>query len=295
MRQIVDVRDREAGGRVKRHTPEAWTFACGQRRIFLVHGFNTPRDRAQNGYRSFEASLRERDPSLANAIVEVHWPGDERLPIAGPAYYAEKVRRAIEAAREIGRVLSRLKQGSGANPIVALVGHSLGCRLILEALWNASRQNRDLQLDKTHLFLMGAAVAVGVVEEEPVINDLVRRCATRTVFHSQSDRALKRFFVPGQQIAIWLNYDFRRVRKKTAVGLRGEPLGSLWTAREAFDDYYHEEYWEQADAIAEAVYRCLVPSRSHAKRLRRWSSGFSGLRWQSAKYTQRGIGSGLGS
>jgi pimeloyl-ACP methyl ester carboxylesterase len=102
------------------------------RLTLLVHGYRTDEDRAEKGYVAFERRLREAGISNAalGSVWHVHWPADHRRPLVARLSYSARVPVAETAGRRLKDLLATLSTAQE----VRLVGHSLGCRLVLETI-----------------------------------------------------------------------------------------------------------------------------------------------------------------
>lgn len=114
--------------------------------LLLVHGYNNTHKDADDSYASL---LKNMLPRLTesnvgpDAIAKFHWPGDESTVFGTTVGYAFDINHARDAATRLATFLKRLpipNQGA-ASVRITFVGHSMGCRLILEALGGLSSGN----------------------------------------------------------------------------------------------------------------------------------------------------------
>ena len=117
---------------------------------------------------------------------------------------------------------------------MVIVAHSLGCRMTLEAVARLS----DAQSARLRLFLMAAAVPVGLVEAETSLAAAVARTAGADALHSRADGVLDFWFRLGQSAA-----PGEEGLLPEAVGLRGGPERSVWTLASEMPGYDHDQYW----------------------------------------------------
>ena len=217
----------------------AWQHPPGAQRlepqghVLFVHGFNNSHEQARKSYARFRGGLGKFN---ANArVLELHWPGDGIKHISENALaYPAQIPRAIKC----GKLLAHWIEGQtfGANFI--LVGHSLGCRLILEAL---------KELDQRHLHritgvcLMAAAVPVRKIKRNE-LGPVHTEWTDWRILYSRGDTVLGAVFHFGQI----LDSVFTR-----AVGYLGEPANQwnqVGTREEMYDlwnekEYYYEHGW----------------------------------------------------
>jgi hypothetical protein len=150
------------------------------------------------------------------------------------------------------------------------VGHSLGCRLILEIL-DFMLNHRPSAKRNIKVFLMAAAVPVRLVEKNEhlrkgvislaqILDELsngkgrlrkgvVSLAQEACVFHSDHDAVLHPLsFGMGQTIAAGEDGWFPE-----AVGRSGKPNDGLWTERFRMDNYGHNDYWQSAEVVRHIV------------------------------------------
>ncbi len=225
---------------------------AGLSRIYLlVHGFNNDRYQAEASYEAFKARVHEViPPYMLDRIWQFYWPGYEglvpdafrrRLKFArslnaglAAALYSKQVPKAVEFGEKLGQYLLGLRGLAGPTEIV-LIGHSLGCRLILEAAAKMAGSGPEHRYQLPALCLMAAAVAVPRVEMGGTLHDATGFPTNRIVLYSRRDTVLHYTFRAGQAMA--------GEGVSEAVGLRGNPR-ARWTARDE-TMLKHGEYWSE--------------------------------------------------
>ncbi|MEM7508640.1 MAG: alpha/beta hydrolase [Pseudomonadota bacterium] len=221
---MINLRARPVGGPLR----ERPVFATGRRpgrKVLLIHGFNTTQAEAEAGYEAFQDLIERQAPRLARRICPVYWPGDSGLK--GGAY-PWLVERAAQAGAQLAEWMARQEDE------LVIVAHSLGCRLTLEALV-------QLPLDRgprIRLFLMAAAVPVGLFEDGSPMREAARRADSVDVLHSRADGVLAFWFRLGQTAA-----PGEAALLPEAVGLRGRPRRKLWSRTVEMPGYDHGQYW----------------------------------------------------
>ncbi|MDH4122175.1 MAG: hypothetical protein OEV94_10760 [Deltaproteobacteria bacterium] len=120
--------------------------------VFLVHGFNVTQAEGREAYRGMNLAQGALAPGRDNTplasgrqVVQVFWAGDLDAPeLARPAFYPFAIGRARETGRLFAAFLSSLGAHRPADqPLsVEFIGHSMGCRVILETLKNLPVKDR---------------------------------------------------------------------------------------------------------------------------------------------------------
>ncbi|WP_405776014.1 alpha/beta hydrolase [Streptomyces sp. NBC_01538] len=200
--------------------------------IILVHGFQNSEERATRSYEEFMDRLSDAiRPSRIDALGsfwQYHWPGDHPKRFISTVTYAAR----ISDAREAGRLLAMFLSGMKRTQEVILIGHSLGCRVILEAarFTRDDSSYRGAKIRKT--FLLAAAVPIEMCTAGRIF-DWRLEDSEEYVFWSRKDRALGRVFQTGQYL-----YG----EPGTAVGRHGMPI-DRWTPRTMRTGLGHSDYW----------------------------------------------------
>jgi pimeloyl-ACP methyl ester carboxylesterase len=172
----------------------------------LVHGFNNNDGEAAIAYDGFRQRLTESFgvdvADLDRRIGDAFWVGDADwgfFDFLDFGVYSNAVGHARRTAAELRQLLLSMPNLVELD----LIGHSLGCRLILETL-ALFRQNGDGPRIR-RVCLMAAAVPMEMIEPGGIYHDLLRDLSaggTRVlVLHSRQDTVLHYAFFAGQAMA----------------------------------------------------------------------------------------------
>lgn len=175
--------------------------------LVLVHGFNNTDSEAAAAY--FDFRTREKEifhtpdfSSFEARFGDAFWPGDADswsfLDKLDFLIYPVSVHTAVKAARELVSLLSRMPNLEE----VSFIGHSLGCRVVLEA---ASLLQLRTAPRIASIVLMAAAVPSEMLEQGGKFYDLLGELAaqgtTIRILYSRQDSVLHFAFPPGQALA----------------------------------------------------------------------------------------------
>jgi len=234
--------------------------------LVLVHGFNNAESEVKNKYGRYVDILRpglEKSRVAPDAVAKLHWPGNTAVgpfPILDFAGYPIDVERALQSVGPLVAFLSRLIVTRPPGRLISFVGHSLGCRLILETMrqfGTAGAAGAPFAV----VSLMAAAVPVVLAEAgQPLA---VAPAAARTVLkaHSRSDWVLWLAFPAGQFLA-WAG-GIERAAYEEAIGRNGDPAGfgeSLPRKGNGHGDYWTDEYAAAVLLVTmDATLRSLPP------------------------------------
>jgi pimeloyl-ACP methyl ester carboxylesterase len=242
----------------------------GFTRIYvLVHGFNNDRAKAEVSYRAFRERIADMiGLHMSQRIWEFYWPGYEELVsqslrrywatgLVNTAYtaasYYKQVPKAITFGSLLGKYLLQLRASSQATEVV-LIGHSLGCRLILEAL--AEMMVPHTPNSKVPaVLLMAGAVPIQHLEPAGYLRAAAQFPQRRIVLYSARDTVLRWTFPAGQVLA-----NDGGLRPE-ASGLHGHPR-DCWTARD-HTMLRHGDYWSHKNTTPNIV-RLFGKSTPHA-------------------------------
>ena len=108
--------------------------------VILVHGFNVSYDAACRSYAAFLKNIGVTSGALP--VYSFYWPGDEPNSLLSMLSYPIQIGHAKESAYRLYAYLASCV-GAGGNPLaVNFIGHSLGCRLVMEVLRKFSQTPR---------------------------------------------------------------------------------------------------------------------------------------------------------
>ena len=242
--------------------------------IILVHGYNVSEKGAQEAYTKFQENFNKYCSQLSElnkAIYCFFWPSDKPHKLESILSYPKTVDTAKICGGKFAQYLQKLNLISISNKQsrLILIGHSLGCRLLLEALKKPMKTNYRLEV-----FLMAAAVPVTMVKPGQELNHSITSAEKYTIFYSEKDRVLKWTFPPGQTLA--------GEGLKEAVGLKGNPSVGVWYERKRMP-YDHSDYWKGEESAEWIALRLgvLKPSSRKLKLQRPTiASEIRDLRWR---------------
>jgi hypothetical protein len=175
-----------------------------ERIIILVHGYNNTQRQARESYRALQNKMIDAGAS-ASAIQntwEVYWhgfeskwitllPRDEDATFASFDTYHEQVPKAKQAGKDLADYLCTLRPGLQ----VIFISHSLGGRVVLEAIGELSQQG---QLHRAEAYcLMAAAVPTFLLERGAPLTEAARK-VRGIVLWSKWDLVLRTPFRIGQ-------------------------------------------------------------------------------------------------
>jgi hypothetical protein len=195
--------------------------------VIFVHGYNNSYGEARVAFATARWWMNHLQAPAR--ILELHWPGDWKLGILSLASYSFKV----GVAKTCGELLANWIAQAPPGVEFSMVGHSLGCRLILETVKGLRKANQQRRIKS--VCLMAAAVPVRSVLKESlgaVAGDNVKW----RILYSRGDMVLGGPFPLGQLGAAFLLKDHLG---NEAVGLNGEPAG-MWN--------FNGDRWEMCDA-----------------------------------------------
>lgn len=256
----LSVRRQSVGGpvvRVAEH-PAGWLRGA-HRVILLVHGYNNSQCEACAAFRQFLDHL----PYGLGRVGRFFWPGDADFGFfqwLDFLSYPTEIPDAKHSARRLAEFLSASARTHPVTEFV-LVGHSLGCRLILEMLDLFAAGAVAPRPSIALIQLMAAAVPVELVRKGRPLRRAGNIVRERVVLYSPHDLVLRGAFPPGQALARAMGHEPEVYLE--AVGLNGNPpdfpTQSPW---QAFGNG-HGDYWKDTE-IADNFARRLgvaVPRR----------------------------------
>lgn len=266
----------------------------GSRRIvLLVHGYNNDKAQAEASYRDLMKNLPAEYAWVADQIWWFFWPSyverltgsvtdapitvmtaeaseegtESNAPLSIPTY-AWQVLKAREVGQALGRYLRGLQRDTDVPTEVVFVAHSLGCRVVLEALRELlDGSTLENERDRVpSVCLMAAAVPTFMIGEGERLERAARLPQASYVLHSRSDAVLQWAFRGGQGAAsLLLTFGFAGAFEDTArvdsegvypeaVGRNGRPHAVF--LRRADTGLGHSGYWKH-EATAPAVLRAI--------------------------------------
>ncbi|HET9425597.1 MAG TPA: hypothetical protein VFO55_09510 [Gemmatimonadaceae bacterium] len=175
--------------------------------VVLVHGFNNNDGEAAIAYDGFRQRQLESFPDidltdLNRRLGDAFWTGDADwgwFDLVDFGVYPNAVGHARKTAAELRALLLSMPNLLELD----LIGHSLGCRLILETL-ELFRKHGDGPLVR-RVCLMAAAVPMEMLEPGGRYHELLRKLSVEgtriLVLHSRQDTVLHYAFFAGQAMA----------------------------------------------------------------------------------------------
>ena len=242
----------DAGGEV-RENPEVslGVSAAAHRYILLIHGYNVDKRRAKDSYEKFKWRLLEDSTvALDNDIIHLYWPGDARFRLVSEMSFPVQPKRAMHTARALAKYLAKRIQEQDQDCELIFIGHSLGCRVIVETLCKLYSQEYNNRLTPTRIFLMAAGIPVSMVHNQNRLWKGIQGSNPRVVYYSRKDKVLQYAFPVGQTAAI----DDNQLLPE-AVGSRGRPT-EVWGAESEEMSYGHSSYWT-SDEIPGKILKAL--------------------------------------
>jgi pimeloyl-ACP methyl ester carboxylesterase len=175
--------------------------------LVLVHGFNNTDSEASEAYFGFRARENEifstaDSRAFEHRFGDVFWPGDADwwsfFDKVDFLVYPSAVHTAVPTGAELANALWRMPNLEQVD----FIGHSLGCRVVLETLL-ILRGRAQPRVRK--VVLMAAAVPSEMLEPRGKFYGLLTAMAAEgtiiDVLHSMQDTVLHYAFPPGQSLA----------------------------------------------------------------------------------------------
>lgn len=218
--------------------------------VLFVHGYNVQSDESFMSHSRF-VELATRDKiKISETWLLCKWPGAAMLPDIIPsgmryAYYGQALQQARQiATRFFSEVIQWIFDIAKRKQIV-IIAHSLGCRLILQALQKDNIRMPIGQITQPIVvFLLAAAIPVHLLD--PNERDDLSQVDDHfdiIVFFSSLDRALGRAtFGLIQTLCGEGNFP-------EAVGLHGGPERAPWTNRIWMIRFDHNTYLSHPKTI----------------------------------------------
>lgn len=217
--------------------PTVSAMVAGKNIVFATHGFNVS---LQHG----ACSLGQLEPYLALGSSDIYfgvlWPGDYWLPVIN---YPFEGGVSMDCGRRIAAACSRyLSQAQS----ISFISHSLGARLVLEAVKNLDRPARVV-------CLTAAAINRDCLATE--YWTAAQNAAQISILASREDWVLKVAFQIGDPVADAMHDDHTAFQP--ALGSRGPPVPALPPITSPWqipDDanYGHGNYLPPGDSVQTA-------------------------------------------
>ena len=246
MARELTIRESDFGGRYRNSVePHNTVLNDHNPLVFLVHGYNVHGNKARESYRVYEKNLLFSNRIRAEYIWKFFWPGSYKNWVKSGAYYFRQVRKSNEFGKRFAEFISTTLINSNSAAPIIFVGHSLGCRVILELLYElkkkySTKPQHLAKLKRIKIILMAAAVPISLVKKGRRFNDLIiDKLGSKHVLYSTNDSVLKIPFRIGEVLAsdgIW----------PEAVGLKGNPE-NIWNSPRRNTYLKHGDYWENND------------------------------------------------
>jgi pimeloyl-ACP methyl ester carboxylesterase len=244
-----NVRKSREGGGVRNPgltLPNGGPVPSRRETLVLAHGFNNNEQEAAEafiGYRVGQYStFGNLSPgSLDRLLADAFWPGDADwgwFDFAEPLIYGKSVSKAKDSAAVLARQILALPN----LETVSFLGHSLGCRVVLETVERLLDAGRPAI---GRICLMAPAVPVEMVSAGGRFDGVLRKLqglhVKIRVLHSTDDGVLAGAFVPGQASAGPKEASLR------ALGRKGPPqsmpgLGDNVSHQQIYGAA-HSDYW----------------------------------------------------
>ncbi len=272
---VLSVREAPEGGALSLvvHTDPPYPPSAARELVVLVHGFNNHMGEAAESYQGF----RDRQyplaamvpPALEPNLGDFFWPGDANwagwLDRADFLVYPTAVNTAPLAGERLATFLESLPN----LMVVHFVGHSLGCRVVLECIKKMLTLNHPTI---RRVVLMAAAVPDFMVAAGGTLSGAAQAAESVLVLHSTSDSVLHYAFPPGQTVA-----GLGEGVLPVALGRFGPPAGMPGRVQAyRIGDAEHGDYWGVAgsqvsplsDAVGAVVARYVADSLQLARMAR---------------------------
>lgn len=159
----------------------------GKKVLVLIHGFNTPKEAILPTYQRVLQRLNEQmratQQKTYDLVLAYFWPGGDY-----PWEYFSARTDAQELAGRVNRLIQRL---SGLAESVDIMAHSMGNRLLFEALRLPTTFSKPVR----HLFSLAAAVDDESIQVKEVYGQAIQKCQQAFICYSQQDEVLRFAYV----------------------------------------------------------------------------------------------------
>jgi hypothetical protein len=210
----------------------------GRNLLFAAHGFNVSGPRGAR-------SLARLEPALglgpADLYIAVLWPGDWWIPVVN---YPFEGATSMECGRRLASWCRQFCMGAAS---FSFVSHSLGARLVLEAVKQLGPSVRSICL------------TAGAVNDDCLATEYTAAAASAaavSVLASRRDNVLKIAFRIADPIADLLHDDHRSFEEALGTDGPAAPVPPVvvppWQIADK-DDYGHGDYLPPGDAVVDAA------------------------------------------
>ncbi len=225
--------------------PEGWLDGAFHVTL-LVHGFNNDQGQACEGFGKFLDML----PRVSGRVGRFFWPGDADFGFFQWLDFLSYPTEIPDARDSAERLATYLVSATERTPdiVFTLVGHSLGCRLILEMLENLGARPETERPTIRLIMLMAAAVPVELAEDGERLRRAGELAGERLVLFSPDDLVLHFAFPAGQTLAFAMEHEDAVYLE--AIGRFGNPpdFASDLPIRRSGNG--HGSYWKDRRAAA---------------------------------------------
>lgn len=229
--------------------------------LILVHGYNVSVTDALGSYCAFLGNLKDKFNTQSSPVAEFLWPGDEPNKIISTLDYPNQIQPSIDSAAQFATYLAKLTHS--APLVLNFVGHSLGCRVVLEILklWTPAL---PANVFVRAVVLMAAAVVVKQVDGNGPLRPAATLSLNNPVLYSNGDDVLHWTFPLGEMAA---GEGFFPI----AVGHAGGPVAT-WHAPSKMahngQPYGHGSYWPGKESATQVAFALGGHPRESRRRIR---------------------------
>lgn len=159
------------------------SWVSGKDVVLAIHGFNVPRPHGVTSLASLEAELR-LPPQFR--FFGVLWPGDFWLPVVD---YPWEAAHAVTSGQKLAKYAN---DHFGAANSISFISHSLGGRVLLEAVQNLARPAREV------------CITAGAVDDDCLVRQYLKaeqNAGRIACLSSLSDRVLQLAYPAGDFVS----------------------------------------------------------------------------------------------
>lgn len=220
--------------------------------VVLVHGFNNHMGEGASDYQAFRAHQYPlagfSAPALEGSLADFFWPGDADMGLLDKLdfmAYPQAVHVAPGAGQRLAAFLATLPNLLTLD----FVGHSLGCRVVLECI---QQMSLGAHPRVRQVVLMAAAVPLSMVSAGGALAPACAVAQSVLVLHSSADDVLHYTFAPGETEAGGEGL------LPIALGRDGPPPGMPGVVQgQDIAGAGHSDYWGVEDDSSTAASRAI--------------------------------------